>query len=91
MHFKNQIFLQRIESHISGFRFSVMCPLKVDAGKTKQYLELKEKLRKLDINLFLEETNHLNSELKNIEANSLIIENQIKGEQANLQSLIAEE
>ncbi|OOB78282.1 MAG: chromosome segregation protein SMC [Epulopiscium sp. Nuni2H_MBin001] len=45
-------------------------PLEAEAAKTKQYLEYRDTIRKIDINLFIEETRRLDLELSNLDITS---------------------
>ncbi len=63
---KEQENIERVNDIIAEIETRLE-PLRVEAEKTKRYLAFRDTLRKIDINLFIEETRRLNEELGKID------------------------
>lgn len=62
-------------------------PLATEAQKTKTYLQLKEQLKQIEINLFIDETDRLDKEIQKLIENLLNLEKEIEEGEVEKQQL----
>ncbi len=66
-------------------------PLSEEAEKTKLYLSLKEELRKIDINIYLEESKSLEQQIAKLNENINIVANSINESTKNREAILQQE
>ncbi|OOB76884.1 MAG: chromosome segregation protein SMC [Epulopiscium sp. Nuni2H_MBin003] len=81
--------IKRVEDILSEIEQRIE-PLRKEADKTKQYLTLKDRLKSIEINLFLTQLEQIEKDLTELNNNSNIVNNQIIDKKENISHYITQ-